>query len=46
MVVDILPVPAAGSVGIYVAVMPPLWFRHLVDRIYSDLPTTPEKERA
>jgi hypothetical protein len=38
MVVDILPVPVAGSIGMYVAVLRPMWFRDLVDRIYGGLP--------
>lgn len=36
MIVDILPVPVVGSIGLYVLLRRPLWFKDLVDRVYGN----------
>jgi hypothetical protein len=35
LVLDIAPVPVAGSIGLYVVVARPCWFKTLVERIYG-----------
>ncbi|MGX2030738.1 hypothetical protein [Methylocaldum gracile] len=34
LVLDIAPVPVAGSIGLYVVLIRPCWFKTLVERIY------------
>jgi hypothetical protein len=36
MVVDILPLPIIGILGILALLFRPRWFKELVDKIYSD----------
>jgi len=36
MVLDIAPVPVAGSIGLYVIIMRPHWFKALVANIYGE----------
>ncbi|WP_036268258.1 hypothetical protein [Methylocaldum szegediense] len=39
LVLDIAPIPVAGSIGLYVVVARPCWFRRLVEKIYGDMDT-------
>jgi hypothetical protein len=39
LVLDIAPVPVAGSIGLYVVVARPCWFKRLVEKIYGDMDT-------
>ncbi len=36
-ILDIAPVPVAGSIGLYVVIMRPDWFRQLVEDIYGGI---------
>ena len=36
MVVGIGPIPITSSIGLYVVVFRPLWFKKLVDSVYAD----------
>jgi len=36
MVLDILPLPIVGLIGLYVIIKRPQWFRDLVDRLYNE----------
>lgn len=35
LVLDIAPVPVAGSIGLYIVIMRPHWFKALVENIYD-----------
>lgn len=35
LVLDIAPIPVAGSIGLYVVVARPCWFKTLVEKIYG-----------
>ncbi len=36
MIVGIGPIPITSSIGLYVVVFRPLWFKKLVDSVYAD----------
>ncbi|HYE37674.1 hypothetical protein [Methylocaldum sp.] len=36
MTLDILPLPVVGSIGLYVVIKRPRWFRDLVNRLYDE----------
>jgi hypothetical protein len=36
MILDILPLPIVGLIGLYVIIKRPQWFRDLVERLYEE----------
>ncbi|MGX2040343.1 hypothetical protein ACWJKU_09455 [Methylocaldum sp. MU1018] len=37
LVLDIAPIPVAGSIGLYVVIRRPRWFKTLVEKIYCGI---------
>ncbi|MDD5036948.1 MAG: hypothetical protein PHE55_19655 [Methylococcaceae bacterium] len=37
LVLDIAPVPVTGSIGLYVVITRPHWFKALVEKIYDGM---------
>lgn len=37
LIISIGPIPITSSIGLYVVIFRPAWFKRLVDAIYSDI---------
>lgn len=45
MILDILPVPIVGAIGLHIILSRPLWFEDLVRRLYHEDEMEPARQK-
>lgn len=36
MIISVVPIPITSSIGLFIVIFRPLWFKKLVDNVYAD----------